>query len=245
VEHARRPDVERDPDRWLEEHRAEIARHCRRFLRSAFDADDAAQETLVRAWRAFDAYEGRGSRNAWLRRIATNVCLDMLEASHRRAVPLDSVSLQLQHRPPLPGARARAGSDDPADQAVERETIGRAFVAAAVHLPPRQRAVLILCEVLRWRVAEVAELLNTTVAAVNSALQRARAGLARGDRRGDRERRGFDTDSLVPRQIDAFIRHDVETLVALLLAHDAVHGRDGRADRAGPRRGRALALASA
>src|SRR5438105_4964808 len=168
----------------LEQHRSELTGYCYRMLGSPFEAEDAVQETLLRAWRGFDRFEGRAALRSWLYRIATNVCLDLLNGRERRARPMDlgparePIEANLHTLPevtwiqPIP---------DPADVAVERDTIRLAFVAALQHLPPRQRAVLILCEVLRWQAAEVAELLETSVASVNSALQRARATLAATD----------------------------------------------------------------
>jgi RNA polymerase sigma-70 factor (ECF subfamily) len=215
----------------LEAHRDQLRRHCRRMLGSAFEADDAVQETLVRAWRSFDRFDGRATLRSWLYRIATNVCLDMLRGQQRRAAPADL-------GPGSAGAGARAASpgpsgtgsgavtqgwpdpadDDPAEVVASREDIRRAFGVALRRLPSRQRSVLILREVLRWRADEVAELLGTTTASVNSALQRARATLSTRDVSaahgpepdGDAERR------LLGHYVDAFARSDVDSLVSLL-----------------------------
>src|SRR2546422_4883179 len=172
----------------LEQHRAELIGYCYRMLGSPFDAEDAVQETLLRAWRGIDRFEGRAALRSWLYRIATNVCLDMLDGRARRARPMDlgparaPVAANLNTLPeatwiqPIPDSLL-APEGDPAEVAVTRDTIRLAFVAALQHLPPRPRAVLILCEVLRWKAKEVAELLDTSVASVNSALQRARVTL--------------------------------------------------------------------
>jgi RNA polymerase sigma-70 factor (ECF subfamily) len=213
----------------LEEHRGALTAHCRRILGSGFEADDAVQETLVRAWRAFDDFEGRASLWSWLRRIATNVCLDMLRAPQRRARPVDLASPPRADSPadatppaagwmqPLPGGHASGPAEDPAEQAVEREAVRQAVVASLLRLPPRQHAVLILREVLRWNASEVAELLDTTVASVNSALQRARWNLAAGHAGDDRSYPEDDAQRpLLQRYVDAFEGYDLDSLVALL-----------------------------
>ncbi|MGB8995568.1 MAG: RNA polymerase subunit sigma-70, partial [Pseudonocardiaceae bacterium] len=174
----------------LEQYRRELTGYCYRMLGSFFEADDAVQDTMVRAWRGLDGFEGRSAVRSWLYRIATNVCLDMLRGRERRARPMDlgpSSTAEASLGPmlpehtwlqPVPDARVLSGDGIPAELAVSRETIRLAFVTALQHLPPKQRAVLILREVLRWQATEVAELLETSVASVNSALQRARATLA-------------------------------------------------------------------
>jgi RNA polymerase sigma-70 factor (ECF subfamily) len=176
----------------LEQHRAELTAYCYRMLGSPFDAEDAVQDAFVRAWRSRDRFEGRSAVRSWLYRIATNVCLDMLKGRQRRARPMDlgpavePIESNLNLRSarewiePIPD-NLIAPEKDPADLAVERESIRLAFVAALQQLPARQRAVLILREVLRWEASEVAELLTTSVASVNSALQRARATLAQSN----------------------------------------------------------------
>ena len=222
-------------DEALAQYRKELTAYCYRMLGSAFEAEDAVQETSLRAWRSYDRFEGRSSVRSWLYRIATNVCLDMLGSSQRRARPMDleapSVRPSDPGQPlpantwvePFPDSRAVADVADPADLAVERETIRLAFVAALQHLPPRQRSVLILREVLRWSAEEAAELLDTTVASVNSALQRARATIA------DREVAEADTfepmdnaqQALLAKFVDAFERYDMD-LLTTLLADDVI-----------------------
>ncbi|SNS37691.1 RNA polymerase sigma-70 factor, ECF subfamily [Geodermatophilus pulveris] len=214
----------------LLEHRRELTGYCYRMLGSSFDADDAVQETMVRAWRGLGDFEGRSALRSWLYRIATNVCLDQLSGRQRRALPMDlsgqpwrPVEASLAAR--RPGAawvepvldRMVVAEDaDPAEQAVQRESIRLAFVAALQHLPPRQRAVLLLREVLRWRADEVASLLDSTVASVNSALQRARATMAAVGADADSEPLDDDHRALLSRYVDAFERYDVDGLVALL-----------------------------
>ncbi|HEY4427523.1 MAG TPA: sigma-70 family RNA polymerase sigma factor [Solirubrobacteraceae bacterium] len=211
----------------LDRHRRELTAYCYRMLGSPFEAEDAVQDTFLRAWRALDRFEGRSSLRSWLYRIATNVCLDMLQGKDRRARPMDLGPARSPHGPvgeilpevtwiePVPDGKVLADGD-PAEVAESRETIRLAFVAALQHLPPRQRAVLILCEVLHWRAAEVAELLETSVAAVNSALQRARATLEATDVAGaGRELSSHDRELLL-RYVDAFQRYDMDALTALI-----------------------------
>jgi RNA polymerase sigma-70 factor, ECF subfamily len=213
----------------LEKHRVELTAHCYRMLGSGFEAEDAVQETLVRAWRGYDRFEGRAALRSWLYKIATNVCLDMLDGRSRRATPMDLGPAQGAETPlgaplpestwilPVPDGRVLPSDGDPAELAESRESVRLAFVAALQYLPPRQRAVLILREVLRWQAAEVAELLDTSVASVNSALQRARATLASTDVEAasanpmDDEQR-----ALLARYVDAFERYDLDALTALL-----------------------------
>jgi RNA polymerase sigma-70 factor (ECF subfamily) len=214
----------------LEQYRGELTAYCYRMLGSAFEAEDAVQETLIRGWRAIDRFEGRAALRTWLYRIATNVCFDMLKGRQRRARPMDLGPASRFDSPlpaplpeitwiePIPGNFLLSESDDPAELAMSRESVRLAFVTALQRLPPRQRAVLILREVLRWTAAEVAELLDTSVPSVNSALQRARSTLSKsnpGDADpfdpGDDEQR-----ELLARYVDAFERYDLDSLVALL-----------------------------
>jgi RNA polymerase sigma-70 factor (ECF subfamily) len=214
----------------LEQYRVELTGYCYRMLGSAFEAEDAVQDTMVRAWRNLDRFEGRSALRSWLYRIATNVCLDMLSGSERRARPMDlgpATSGAQEPGPvlgettwilPIPDGRVLPTDGDPADLAVARETIRLAFVAALQHLPPKQRAVLILREVLRWKAEEVAELLETSVASVNSALQRARATLATTDVRTDETPAPMDPEqaALLARYVDAFERYDIDSLTSLI-----------------------------
>jgi RNA polymerase sigma-70 factor (ECF subfamily) len=214
----------------LEQHRVELRVHCYRMLASPFEADDAVQETFIRAWRGYAMFEGRSSLRSWLYRIATNVCLDMLKSSERRALPMDfgpaqePVMSNLHERPettwlePMPDAMVIGADVDPAEAAVTRDSVRLALVATLQHLPPRQRAVLILCEVLQWRASEVAELLDTSVASVTSALQRARTTIEASRPRpattvstlkeSDRE--------LLARYVKAFEAYDITALTALI-----------------------------
>ncbi len=213
----------------LEQHRAELTAYSYRMLGSPFEAEDAVQETLIRAWKNYDRFEGRAALRSWLYRIATNVCLDMLSGRERRARPMDlgpaqaPIESNLNTLPettwiqPIPDGLALS-EGDPADVAVARETIRLAFVAALQHLPPRQRAVLILCEVLRWKAAEVAELLETSVASVNSALQRARATLEAGNVSASDPSPPLDESdrALLARYVEAFERYDIDALTSLI-----------------------------
>jgi RNA polymerase sigma-70 factor (ECF subfamily) len=198
------------------------------MLGSPFEAEDAVQDTLLRAWRSIERFEGRASLRSWLYRIATNVCLDMLDGRERRARPMDLGEARSPDGPigeilpevtwiePVPDGRVMP-EGDPAAVAESRETIRLAFVAALQHLPPRQRAVLILCEVLHWKASEVAELLDTSVAAVNSALQRARAALDVANVADAGQGRLSEHDGqLLARYVDAFQRYDMDALTALI-----------------------------
>jgi RNA polymerase sigma-70 factor (ECF subfamily) len=218
----------------LEPFRRELTGYCYRMLGSGFEAEDAVQETMLRAWRHADSFEGRSSVRSWLYRIATNVCIDMQRNVQRRARPMEmgpsSPPIESNLGPlhseatwvtPIPDARVAPEGADPAEVVQYRESIRLAFVTALQHLPARQRAALILCEVLRWPVSEAAELLDTTVPAINSALQRARSTL-RTLPAEDRSEQLDDVDAeLLARYVDAFERYDVERLVSLL-REDAV-----------------------
>ncbi|MES4888410.1 sigma-70 family RNA polymerase sigma factor [Streptomyces sp. NPDC096012] len=221
-----------DLDVALEKHRTELTGYCYRMLGSSFEAEDAVQDTLVRAWRSYDKFEGRSSLRSWLYRIATNVCLDMLTAGGKRARPMDLTEstplarAALSPRPdnvwlePMPDTRVLPTVQDPAEAAVAKESIRLAFMAALQQLPPKQRAVLILREVLAWKASEVAELLDTSVASVNSALQRARATLAEREASGDEGAVSDPLDEeqrkLLERYVKAFEGYDMAALTALL-----------------------------
>ncbi|MCX4669470.1 sigma-70 family RNA polymerase sigma factor [Streptomyces sp. NBC_01381] len=214
----------------LEKHRVELTGYCYRMLGSSFEAEDAVQDTMVRAWRSFEKFEGRSSIRSWLYRIATNVCLDMLNAGNRRARPMDLTAAAplaqaaLTPRPdnvwlePMPDARVLPSVSDPAEAAVAKESVRLAFVAALQQLPPKQRAVLILREVLAWKASEAAELLDTSVASVNSALQRARATLAEGpaDDTAVSDPLDDEQQKLLERYVAAFEGYDMAALTALL-----------------------------
>ncbi|MBG0852962.1 sigma-70 family RNA polymerase sigma factor [Streptomyces spinoverrucosus] len=221
-----------DLDIRLEKHRVELTGYCYRMLGSSFEAEDAVQDTMVRAWRSYDKFEGRSSLRSWLYRIATNVCLDMLTAGNKRARPMDLTEstplaqAALSPRPdntwlePMPDSRVLPTTDDPAEAAVAKESVRLAFMATLQQLPPKQRAVLILREVLAWKASEVAELLGTTVASVNSALQRARATLAEQQQPGAEAAVSDPLDEeqqkLLERYVAAFEGYDMTALTALL-----------------------------
>ncbi|MFD7457164.1 MULTISPECIES: sigma-70 family RNA polymerase sigma factor [unclassified Streptomyces] len=221
-----------DLDVELEKYRVELTGYCYRMLGSSFEAEDAVQDTLVRAWRSHEKFEGRSSLRSWLYRIATNVCLDMLTAGNKRARPMDLseatplAQAALSPRPdhtwlePMPDARVLPTTADPAEAAVAKESVRLAFMAALQQLPAKQRAVLILREVLAWKASEVAELLGTSVASVNSALQRARATLAeRPDPAADAavsDPLDADQQKLLERYVAAFEGYDMTALTALL-----------------------------
>ena len=200
----------------LEAYRSELTGYCDRKLASSFEAEDAVQETFIRAWRGFDRFEGRSSLRSWLYRIAANVCLDMLRGRQRRALPMD-LSPAAEPGPAPDPAGLLAPEGDPAAVAEVRETVKLALIAALRHLPARQRASLILCDVLRWRASEAAELLEASVASVNSALQRARATLAAADAVPGDPHEPLDAAdrALVDRYVEAFERYDMAALASL------------------------------
>ncbi|MEU1572940.1 sigma-70 family RNA polymerase sigma factor [Streptomyces collinus] len=221
-----------DLDSRLEAHRTELTGYCYRMLGSSFEAEDAVQDTMVRAWRSYEKFEGRSSLRSWLYRIATNVCLDMLTAGNKRARPMDLTEstplaqAALSPRPdntwlePMPDARVLPTTGDPAEAAIAKESVRLAFMAALQQLPAKQRAVLILREVLAWKASEVAELLDTSVASVNSALQRARATLAERQEPGAEaavsDPLDEDQQKLLDRYVAAFEGYDMTALTALL-----------------------------
>ncbi|HZN14300.1 MAG TPA: sigma-70 family RNA polymerase sigma factor [Acidimicrobiales bacterium] len=213
----------------LEQYRRELTGYCYRMLGSSFEAEDAVQETMVRAWKNIEGFEGRSALRSWAYRIATNVCLDMMRSGQRRARPMEMTSCGSadsfhgdtlpEHMwvTPIADERVLAPDGDPAAVTEAKESIRLAFVAALQHLPAKQRAVLILREVLKWQATEVAELLETSVASVNSALQRARATLANYDADISRSQvMDAEQQELLARYVDAFERYDIESLVSLL-----------------------------
>jgi RNA polymerase sigma-70 factor, ECF subfamily len=213
----------------IEFYRRELTGYCYRMLGSAFEADDAVQETMLRAWKAADGFEGRSSLRSWLYRIATNVCLDALRGEKRRALPMDlgpsSPPLESHLRPwpaedlwvtPIPDARVVPENGDPAEIAAIRDSVRLAFVTALQHLPPRQRAALILCEVLKLPAIEAATVLDSSVASVNSALQRARTALAGLPEHQRPEEVEPENAELLAKYVDAFQRYDMKALLTLL-----------------------------
>jgi RNA polymerase sigma-70 factor, ECF subfamily len=212
----------------MENHRRELTGFCYRMLGAGSEAEDAVQETFLRAWRSRGGFEGRATLRSWLYRIATNVCLDMPQRPQRRARPMDLVSPStvetavLHELPehawvqPVADDRVLGAGADPAELAVQRETLRLAFIAALHTLPPRQRAVLILREVLHWQASEVAELLESTTASVNSALQRARATLDEIEPEDEPAPLDEEHEELLARYVDAFESYDVDSLVGLL-----------------------------
>ncbi len=214
----------------LEQHRPELTGYCYRMLASPFEAEDAVQETLLRAWRASGEFEKRSTLRTWLYRIATNVCIDMAEARERRALPMDlgparepnPANLATPEVPwvePLPDALVTfATSDDPEAVAMRRESVRLAMVTAMQRLPARQRATLLLREVIGLSAAEVAALLETSEASITSALQRARATIDASPTAYDRaSARASNVDRVkLDRFAAAFERYDVDELTSLL-----------------------------
>jgi RNA polymerase sigma-70 factor (ECF subfamily) len=218
-----------DLEQELEQHRRELTGYCYRMLGSASEAEDAVQDTFIKAWRSADRFEGRSSLRTWLYRIAHHVCIDMHRSPQRRARPMElgpstrtAEAVLGEGLPdsawvePIADERVIDLDGDPADVATARESIRLAFVAALQHLPARQRCALILCDVFRWPAADAADLLGTTVASVNSALQRGRATLAQ--HRGETLDSTLDPDhqALLARYVDAFERYDIDELVGLM-----------------------------
>jgi RNA polymerase sigma-70 factor (ECF subfamily) len=231
----RASEAEHDSDAGaLDSYRHELTGFCYRMLGSGGEAEDAVQEVMLRAWRGSASFEGRSSQRSWLYRIATNVCIDMLRGRSRRALPIglgapsppdaDLLGPELPEHAwvsPVPDAAVLPPGADPAEVLVERETIRLAFVTALQQLPPRQRAVLLLSQVLRFEAAEIASQLDSTVAAVNSALQRARATLAALPTTQRPADVGAGQAELLARYVDAFERYDIDAFVGLLHA-DAI-----------------------
>ena len=202
----------------LEQYRHDLTGYCYRMLGSAFEAEDAVQETMLRAWRSLDRFEGRSALKSWLYRIATNVCFDQLNSREKRARPMDMGPAQeplFENLAELPEVTWLTPLPTPEELAEQRETLRLAFVAALQNLPPKQRAALILCEVLKWQASEAAELLETSVASINSSLQRARATLATADTAAPDEL-DDDARALLERYVDAFEAYDIDRLTELL-----------------------------
>jgi RNA polymerase sigma-70 factor, ECF subfamily len=216
------------PAEQLEQYRRELVGYCYRMLGSVHEAEDAVQDTMLRAWRALARFEDRTGLRPWLYRIATNVCVDMLKGRSRRALPMKVAPVatgELRRgdpRPeatwvqPAPDSLILPPDGDPAEDAIARESVRLAFIAALQHLAPRQRAVLILRDVLRWRAAEVAVLLETSADAVNSTLRRARAALTAIDGASTPSQPSAGDRELLAAYVAAFERHDVDALVGLL-----------------------------
>jgi RNA polymerase sigma-70 factor (ECF subfamily) len=210
----------------LESHRAAITGHCYRMLGSVFDAEDATQDTLARAWKALSQFDGRSSLRTWLYRISTNVCLDYLQSRRRRMCPTENGSPcavpaagDLSQEPiefwiePIPDIDSIPSDEDPVKRALLRESIRLAFVAALQRLPPKQRAVLLLNDVLDFSSAETAAALSLSVASVNSALQRARETMGKPQPSADL---APPQESVVREYMDAFERYDIPALTSLL-----------------------------
>lgn len=227
------PSTDRATELDLERYRGELIGYCYRLLGSSSEAEDAVQDALTKAWRNLDRFEGRSSLRTWLYRITTNTCFDQLRASQRRARPIDLTDPWAVDGPigeirpdetwiePVPDRLLRGTTADPAHVAEARDSVRLAFVAALQLLPPKQRAALILCEVLRWPAVEVADLLDTSVASVNSALQRARATLDEARLRAEPPDASTVDDALLARYLDAFERYDIDEL-SLLVREDAI-----------------------
>ncbi|WP_035957744.1 sigma-70 family RNA polymerase sigma factor [Bryobacter aggregatus] len=210
----------------LEAHRAALTGHCYRMLGSAVDAEDAVQDTMLRAWKNLDSFDGRASLRTWLYKIATNVCLDSLANTSRRYRPIEegpcgTVHDTLSARPrthwlePVADLRALPSDANPSELAILRQSIRLAFVSALQQLPPKQRAALLLTEVLGWSASEAAASLDTSIPAIHSALQRARATLASNKNAAPQPLSG-DQNTLLNRYLTAFENYDIDSLVALL-----------------------------
>ncbi|HEX6444783.1 MAG TPA: sigma-70 family RNA polymerase sigma factor [Streptosporangiales bacterium] len=227
--------VDEDFLRQADAYRRELTAHCYRMLGSIQDAEDLVQETYLRAWRAYDRFEGRSSLRTWLHRIATRACLTALESSGRRMLPTGlgapsadpGIPVEESHEvpwlEPVPDDLVSTDGSDPAAVATSKESIRLAFVAALQHLPPRQRAVLILRDVLQWRAAEVAEAVGVTTTAVNSILQRARAQIEQVMPTEETVSPPEDAEqrALLDRYVTAFENKDIDAIVSLFTS-DAV-----------------------